>query len=92
MYSCESMIETSYHNSNERALKVKDICIICRDEGSNDFLYKFIEQQELNVTDGYVCYPISMDSLDRGRIWWRRKGKNETQSRKERVAKSSTGK
>ena len=61
--NCESKAERAYYNHIKRALKVKDVCIHCGEEGSNDFLLCQEQLESCNLTAGRQCFPICVDHI-----------------------------
>ena len=88
--TCESPIEKGYYNCEERALKLKDICIHCGEKGAADFLFSLPQLQQKNMTDGYNCFPICVTRLEKGKKVVKGNKKNAIQARKERDARAAS--
>ena len=88
--TCESPIEKGYYNCEERALKLKDICIHCGEKGAADFLFSLPQLQQKNMTDGYNCFPICVACLEKGKKVVKGNKKNAIQARKERDARAAS--
>ena len=86
--TCESQIEKSYYNLDERSLKLPDICIYCGESGSNEFLLRQEELEERNKTGGRKCYPICILCLEAGNkvVMYPKKKTNQSRKRKETAA------
>ena len=63
------------------------MCIHCGEGGSNSYGLGLSELQVQCLTDGYICFPIRVTCIDGGNEM-----KNETQARKECIAKANKGK
>ncbi len=89
--TCESKIERAYYNHKERALKLEDVCIHCREEGSNDFLLCQEQLEARNMTAGRQCFPICVDRVGKKKkvALYLKKKANNSQKCKEAQANIS---
>lgn len=88
--TCESMIEKTYFNNDERRLnKLKNICIHCGELGGKGFLLCTSELREHCLTGEYTCLPICVEYVDSGEKVETKGKKNLQEERKEKEQKAN---
>ena len=80
--TCESPVKKCYYNITGRSFQTTDICIHCAAQGLTDYLFGQKQLEDLNKTEGKVCYPICKVCLEAGKTVVKYPKKKTTQSRK----------
>ena len=70
---------------------MKDVCIHCGEEGSNDFLLRQEQLESRNLTGGRQCFPTCVDCIGKKKkmVFYPKKKTNNSQKRKEAQANKS---
>lgn len=69
-------------------MKLKNICVHCREQGSEDFLLRIAQIQARNMKGGFYFFPIRIQCVDDNKNVLRLTGskKNNSQARTESIA------
>ena len=90
--TCKSKNKKSYYNSSERRLKAKDICVHCREMGTESFLLCLHQVREHNMTNEYKYLPICTACIESDKKVVKIGTQDKLQTRKERIAIADSNK